>query len=116
MPAGLQRSHRIAAGTWGRIVVHEGNLRFVARIRPELNVVLSSGLTQAIPPEVEHSVQPLGPARFSIDFLSIPEDGQQQNDSAARDAPEAGGESACWAHLLCPKCGAVLDGGHHRDG
>ena len=31
--------------------------------------------------------------------------------------PDAtGGEAACWAHLLCPECGAVLDGGPHRPG
>jgi tellurite methyltransferase len=116
MPAGLERSHRIAEGTWGRIVVREGSLRFVAHTRPELNVILSSGLTQAIPPEVGHSVQPLGPVRFSIDFLSIPEDRERHSDLATRDAAEAGGEPACWAHLLCPECGAVLDGGPHRDG
>jgi hypothetical protein len=26
-----------------------------------------------------------------------------------------GGESACWAHLLCTECGAVLDGGAHAE-
>jgi hypothetical protein len=26
------------------------------------------------------------------------------------DRPEeTGGDPACWAHLLCPECGAVLD-------
>jgi hypothetical protein len=30
-------------------------------------------------------------------------------DSADFDHP---GESACWAHLLCPECGAVLSEGH----
>lgn len=32
--------------------------------------------------------------------------------AAAQDAPlrdETGGDSACWAHLLCPECSAVLD-------
>ena len=24
-----------------------------------------------------------------------------------------GGESACFAHLICPECGAVLDGSAH---
>ena len=28
----------------------------------------------------------------------------------------AGGEAACFAHLVCPKCGAVLDGGPHTEG
>jgi len=28
----------------------------------------------------------------------------------------AGGESACFAHRLCPDCGIVLDGSPHRQG
>ena len=31
------------------------------------------------------------------------------------ESPE-GGDPACWAGLLCPECGAVLDGGPHRPG
>jgi hypothetical protein len=34
-----------------------------------------------------------------------------ENDSefVVGDEPEdAGGDPACWAHLLCPECGAVL--------
>lgn len=29
---------------------------------------------------------------------------------------EAGGEAACYAHLVCPECGVVLDGSPHRQG
>jgi hypothetical protein len=29
---------------------------------------------------------------------------------------DEGGEAACFAHLVCPECGAVLDGGPHRPG
>ena len=34
--------------------------------------------------------------------------------SAARQVagPEEGGESACWAHLVCPDCGAMESEGH----
>jgi len=35
---------------------------------------------------------------------------------APEAAPEAGGEAACFAHLLCPDCGVVLDGSPHRPG
>jgi hypothetical protein len=27
-----------------------------------------------------------------------------------------GGESACFAHLICPECGIVLDGSEHARG
>lgn len=30
-----------------------------------------------------------------------------------RSLEDEGGESACFAHLLCPECGAVLDGSAH---
>ena len=32
----------------------------------------------------------------------------------AGDGFDAGGESACWMHLVCPECGAVVsdDDGH----
>jgi len=96
--------------------VHDGSLRFVARTEPELNVIVGPGSTQAIPPEVVHNVQPLDQVRFSIDFLSIPTVRERHYDVVTQQAPEAGGETACWAHLLCPECGAVLDGGPHLDG
>jgi hypothetical protein len=25
---------------------------------------------------------------------------------------EPGGDAACWAHLVCPKCGVVIEGEH----
>ena len=35
----------------------------------------------------------------------------------ARPEPwDDGGDPACWAGLLCPACGAVLDGSGHRPG
>lgn len=127
MPAGLRRAHRVTRGTWGRIVVHHGKLGFLARTEPELQVVLGPGFTQAIPPEIEHEVQPIGPVSFSIDLLSacepepdiVSDDGGQsgEHDNATRRrVHDEGGEPACWAHLLCPECGAVLDGGSHVTG
>ena len=26
---------------------------------------------------------------------------------------DLGGESACYAHLICPECGVVMDGSEH---
>jgi hypothetical protein len=38
------------------------------------------------------------------------------DQSAATPSAEAGGEAACFAHLVCPDCGVVLDGGPHHPG
>ena len=106
MPAGLLRAHRLAGGTWGRLLVHEGRLRYAAATDPALDVEIGPGGTQAIPPDVEHHVQPVGPVSFSIDFLAVD-----------RDRPaEQGGDPACWAAMVCQECGVVLDGGPHRPG
>ena len=72
MPAGLRRAHRVAARTWGRLVVEEGELRFRARTEPAIDVTLTAGATQPIPPTVEHEVEPLGPVRFRVEFLAAP--------------------------------------------
>jgi Protein of unknown function (DUF3565) len=34
--------------------------------------------------------------------------------AASPEPPESGGEAACFAHLVCPDCGVVLDGSPHR--
>ena len=72
MPGGLRSAHRLKSGTWGRIVVLQGQLHFVARTNPVIDFVVSPERAQPIPPDIEHGVQPLGPVRFSIDFLSMP--------------------------------------------
>lgn len=69
MPAALRRAHRVATGTWGRLRVESGSLRFVARTDPMTDVIVESELAQGIPPDVEHYVEPQGPTRLAIDFL-----------------------------------------------
>jgi tellurite methyltransferase len=72
MPDGLRRGHRVAGGTWGRLLVSSGRLRFVAETTPRTDVVVTAGSTQDIPPGVEHLVEPDGPVRFAVEFLSDP--------------------------------------------
>jgi tellurite resistance-related uncharacterized protein len=112
LPGGLRRAHSLAAGTWGRIFVDGGQLRFRAATAPPIEVELDAGSVQAIPPGVEHQVEPIGPVRFSHQFLTV-------EAAAARgeELLEQGGDPACWAGLVCPECGGVADDGRgHRPG
>ena len=73
VPTALRRAHRVAAGTWGRLQVEEGRVRFRAETSPPLDVVVGAGGSQPIPPEVDHDVEPEGHVRFYVEFLSRPE-------------------------------------------
>jgi hypothetical protein len=40
--------------------------------------------------------------------------GSAEEVTTADDSDDSdGGDAACWAHLLCPDCGVVLDGSEH---
>ena len=68
MPMCLRRSHRLAAGMWGRIVMGEGRMRFTSEAAPSSDYIVTADAPQAIPPELSHSVEPLGAVRFVIQF------------------------------------------------
>ena len=68
IPANLLRSHRTKAGTWARIVVLEGRLRYrILEPEPE-EVELSPERPGIVEPEVLHEVEPVGPVSFRVDF------------------------------------------------
>ncbi|MCU1503891.1 MAG: hypothetical protein JWM12_3245 [Ilumatobacteraceae bacterium] len=69
LPAPLQRSHRIAPGTWGRLRVISGQVGFRADTDPPLERIIAAGEIQAIPPTIDHAVELLGPVELCIDFL-----------------------------------------------
>jgi tellurite methyltransferase len=122
LPKGLRRAHRLASGTWGRIVVKEGRLFFGMAAGPPVEAELTPDTPgQAIPPDVEHEVRLAGPVRFSIDFLAVdraePVQAPSLPDTVGARAPlEEGGDPACWAGIVCPECGAVTAEGYHRPG
>src|SRR5579875_3317498 len=90
MPSGLRQAHRVGASTWGRIVVERGRLRFSAATTPPLDVVLEPGAAQAIPPEVDHEVEPCGPVRFRIDFYAVDRTaGPPRSEDTEDDPPSA---------------------------
>ena len=73
VPGGLQRNHTTAAGVWGRIVVHEGSLRYVIEA-PEVEEhlreehLLVPGVVGIVEPQVAHHVVIDGPVRFCVEF------------------------------------------------
>ena len=69
MPNALRRTHRVASGTWGRLRVDRGRVRFVAQTTPVTDVIVDVNQPQGIPPDVEHFVEPQGPVRFTVEFL-----------------------------------------------
>ena len=68
IPASLRWAHRTKAGTWARIVVLEGRLRYRI-LEPDVEEAeLSPGSPGIVEPEVLHDVEALGPVRFHVDF------------------------------------------------
>ena len=70
LPAGLRRAHRVAAGTWGHLQVIEGSARFTMETDPPIDITLSAGDSQPIPPGVPHAVATPGPVVLAVDFLT----------------------------------------------
>ena len=69
VPAGLRASHRVAAGTWGRLQVLEGSVGFSMDTDPPITRRLGAGDEQPIPPGVPHRLTVEGPVRLTVDFL-----------------------------------------------
>jgi len=74
MPPGLRQAHRVAPGTWARLQVVEGELRFRAETEPVIDIMVDGRSPQAIPPDVEHEIDVSGSVRFFLEFLR-PEEG-----------------------------------------
>ena len=68
VPQGLLKAHKTKIGTWGKIVVLEGEL--VYRIlEPKLEThVLDQHNPGVVEPEILHEVEPKGAVKFYVDF------------------------------------------------
>ena len=76
VPAGLLKSHATKAGTWGLIHVADGEL--IYRIEDERRILAERRLRAGLPPGVVeptilHSVDPVGPVRFHVEFFRAAE-------------------------------------------
>jgi tellurite methyltransferase len=72
LPAGLRRAHRVAGGTWGRLVVLQGTLGFSMETSPPTERQMEAGDVQGIPPDVDHHLTIHGPVRLQVEFLTRP--------------------------------------------
>ena len=74
MPDGLRRDHTTRAGTWGRLHVVAGRLRYCVDEPVPREQLLDPATPGIIPPEVRHHVEPLAgePVRFFVEFLRLP--------------------------------------------
>ena len=72
VPAGLLREHTTKAGTWGKIVVLEGRLRYRILAPEPTEVLLSPERFGVVEPQVPHEVAPEGPVRFYVEFHRVP--------------------------------------------
>ena len=72
IPAGLLQAHQTKAGTWGRIVVLHGTLRYRI-LEPEVeDHLLQAGDHGVIEPQVLHEVAPVGEVTFFVEFHRAP--------------------------------------------
>jgi len=71
VPKGVLGNHRTRPGTWGRVEVAEGRIRYVAGPPAAVNAVLEAGDTGIVVPEHPHHVELMGPARFRVVFLKV---------------------------------------------
>ena len=68
IPEGLRKSHRTKAGTWAKIVILEGRLRYRI-LEPELREFeLSSDVPGVVEPQVPHEVEAVGNVSFYVEF------------------------------------------------
>ncbi len=70
IPSGLLRDHRTKDGTWARIVVEAGRLRYGIE-PPRRTFVLTPEYPGIAPPMILHQVDPLGAVSFHVEFLRI---------------------------------------------
>ena len=68
IPDNLRRSHRTRAGTWAKIVILEGRLRYRILEPVIREFELWPGRPGVVEPEVPHEVEAIGDVRFFVEF------------------------------------------------
>lgn len=69
IPAGLLRAHQTKSGTWGKIVVLEGELSYrILEPEPE-EILLDPENHGVVEPEILHEVEPMAAVKFYVEFF-----------------------------------------------
>lgn len=71
LPKGLLKDHRLKAGSWGRLTILEGAIRFIWSDGRTDNVTedLSAGDVLMIPPQALHNLEKTGDFLLKIAFM-----------------------------------------------
>ena len=70
IPAGLRSRHTTKSGVWAVIEVVEGTLDCRVFTSAPVVLHLRAGDAEAMPPQLEHQVESVGPVRFQVRLLS----------------------------------------------
>ena len=68
IPSGLTSAHRTKSGTWGKIVIVEGTLRYQIFEPVGEEHELDKEHPGVIEPQQLHTVEPIGKVRFYVEF------------------------------------------------
>jgi tellurite methyltransferase len=72
LPPALRKDHRVAARTWGVLVVLEGSAGFDMATDPPTSATFNAGSRQPIPPGVPHRVALDESGRVQVEFFVRP--------------------------------------------
>jgi tellurite methyltransferase len=71
IPVSLRKDHATKPGVWARIEVIEGKLNY--RVDDlNANFELSPAAPGIVIPQIRHSIEPIGPVRFFVEFYKNP--------------------------------------------
>lgn len=87
VPGGLLQAHRVAAGIWGRLVVHTGTVAFIFEDEPDTPMNIGAGEAVVIPPARPHHVELDSPATFAVEFHRLPGDSAVGLETSGLAAP-----------------------------
>jgi tellurite resistance-related uncharacterized protein len=72
IPAALQKNRTTKEGSWAKIWVISGQLRYRILTEPPEEQILTPETPGIVEPQVPHQVEPLGVVEFYVEFYRVP--------------------------------------------